>query len=328
MKASQTRRLLLALAILTLTSAIPGNFAFAATPYHIDSLTVEERNDFVLEPAKQEVFLNPGESVTNTIYITDRVHNDTTFSVSIQDFKGTDDPNAPVAIVNPGDKAPQSGKDFLSVPMQKFTLSFGQRIAIPVTISVPANASPGGYYAAVLVSNEPSVTASDNSTVLNSTRIISRLGTLFFVRVNGPANPKGQLQDFRVNAPTNKWVYGSGPFSFEILFNNTGNIYLTPYGTVTIKNSLGKTIEVLPVDAYYSLPQSVRYREVFWNQAALFGRYTATLELHRGYGEAVDTHTLVLWVIPWKFLIIAFVIIFAVVFAIIFFLRKFEIKLK
>jgi len=308
----------------TVTAAAPAG----AGPYHIDGLSVESRGDFVLEPAKQETFLNPGDTVTEIIYVTDRVRGTTTFSIGIQDFKGTNDPNAPVAIVPPGQSGPDSGKDFLSVPASELTLSFGQRATIPVTVTVPKDASPGGYYAAVLISNEPTVVATSSTSVTGATRVISRLGTLFFIRVNGPANPQGQLQDFRINAPTSRAIYNSGPFTFEMLFNNTGNLYLTPYGTITIKNFLGSTIATVPVDAYYSLPQSLRYRDVSWNQFALFGRYTATLQLNRSYGGTTDTKTIAFWVIPWEFLLTAFAILFVVIFGVIFFLRTFEVRRK
>lgn len=299
------------------------------SPYHIDTLTVDNRNDFVLEPAKQEVFLNPGQSSTNTLYVTDRVQGTTTFSISVQDIKGSSNPNAPVVILGPGDVTPDSAQNFISIPAKQFTLTFGERATIPVTITIPKNTSPGGYYAAVLVSNEPTVTAeTQNASTAGTTRVISRIGTLFFIRVNGPANPAGMLQGFRINAPSNQAIYNSGPFTFEILFNNTGNLYLTPYGTITIKNMFGETVATIPVNAYYSLPQSLRYRDIAWDGQALFGRYTATLTLNRSYGNIVDTQTLTFWVIPWKFLIIAFIILFVIVLGGILFLRRFEIRKK
>ncbi len=307
----------------------PATSAMASSPYHIDTLTVDNRNDFVLEPAKQEVFLNPGQSSTNTLYVTDRVEGTTTFSLSVQDIKGSDNPNTPVVILQPGDITPDSAQNFISVPAKQFTLTFGERATIPVTITIPKGTSPGGYYAAVLVSNKPTVVAEAAATsAAGTTRIISQLGTLFFIRVNGPANPSGVLQGFRINAPSNQAIYNSGPFTFEILFNNTGNLYLTPYGTITIKNMFGETVTTIPVDAYYSLPQSLRYRDVTWDGQALFGRYTATLKLYRGYNNTVDTQTISFWVIPWKFLLIAFIVLFIIVLGIILFLRRFEIRKK
>ncbi len=321
-----------AIALISLSTIVGATVAHAAassSPYHIDTLTVDNRGDFVLEPAKQEVFLNPGQSSTNTLYVTDRVTGTTTFAISVEDITGSSDPNTPVLILQSGQIAPNSAKNFISVPAKQFTLTFGERAAIPVTITIPKNASPGGYYAAVLVSNKPTVMSqAEASGAAGTTRIISRLGTLFFIRVNGPANPSGALQGFRINAPTNQAIYNSGPFTFEILFNNTGNLYLTPYGMVTIKNFFGETVATIPVDAYYSLPQSLRYRDVTWNSPALFGRYTATLSLNRGYGTFTDTETIAFWVIPWKFLLIAFIVLFIVVLGVIVFIRRFEIRKK
>jgi hypothetical protein len=298
-----------------------------AKAYQTESLTVDSRNDFVLEPAKQELFLNPGDSVTQDLYVTDRTPGVTTFKIETDDIKGSNDANTPVIVLNSDEKGPYSGKDFISYDSPQFTLSFGQRATIPVTITIPKTASPGGYYSAVLVSNAPAVIAQAASSTISNAIIISRLGTLFFIRVNGQADVTGQLQDFRIGGAS-KSFYDSGPFTFEVLFNNSGNVHLVPYGVISIKNLLGREVAQVPVDAYYSLPQSLRYRDVTWNQIALFGRYTATLTLNRGYGNITDTKTIAFWVIPWKFLLGAFALIFVLIFCVSLFMRTFEIKRK
>ena len=303
-------------------------FAYAVAPAtSIESLTVDVKNDFVLEPGKSEIFLNPGDTVTRAVYVTDRVPGNTSFKIEVEDIKGTTDPNQPVLILD-GQRGPYSGKDFITPAVDNITLSFGQRITIPLTITIPKDASPGDYDSSVLVSNEPTVTAQNNATGANSAaKIISRLGTLIFIRVNGAANESAKLDDFKIKGPS-QLFYNSGPLTFQILFNNGGNVHLVPYGEIIIKNFFGQTVDQLPVDAYFSLPDSLRYREVDWSRQMLLGRYTATVSLNRGYGGFTDTKTIAFWVLPWKMLIGVFVAIFLILLVTVIFLRNFELKRK
>ncbi len=254
-------------------------------------------NDFVLEPGKVEVFVNPGDSITKTITVTNRASTKVSFKIEIEDFIGSDDQDKPVILLG-NEKSPYSFKDNVVPSVNTFTLEANTNLTIPVKINVPANAQPGGFYTSVLVSNQPSVDeASQSSVVKGGTKVISRIGTLFFIRVNGVTKESGSLEDLRVSAPTKD----SSAYNFSILFKNDGNVHLVPYGWVTITDVFGKMVGRVPVDAYFAMPQSVRYRDVQWSAPFLFGKYEATVQLNRGYGsDLVDTKTISFWAVPLK----------------------------
>lgn len=306
-------------------------FFVTATPafaYTISSVTAEVHNDFVLEPGKMEVVVNPGDQITKFIAVTNRIKQAVDFKVEVEDFIGSRDPNNPVILLG-GDKSPYSFRDNLKPEITDFTLNFGERMTLPVVIDVPKDAQPGGYYASVLVSNAPSKDGeSDSSTTLGRTKIISRLGILFFIRVAGPVNQEGALQDFKIQGPP-QVIYPKSPEGFEILFENTGSIHLVPYGLVTIKNTIGKAVATLPVDAYFSLPNSLRYRTIMWNDKGFrLGRYTATLNLNRGYNNVSDTRTITFWIIPWKILVTIIGVIALLTFIIYYMVSRFEFRRK
>lgn len=299
----------------------------ASSKTSIENLKVDLRNDFVLEPGKAEIFLNPGDTVTRAIYVTSRVPGSTTFNIGVEDIKGTRDADQPVLIMD-GEMGPYSGKSLIVPAIDKVTLQFGQRITIPVTITIPLDTPPGEYDSSILVSNEPDAVSTGNaSAAQGSTRIISRLGTLIFIRVNGQAKESGNLDDLKIKGPS-KLFYDHGPLTFQILFNNDGNVHLVPYGTVTIKNMVGQVVGQLPVDAYFSLPDSLRSREVTWDRSVLLGRYTATVHLERGYGGLSDDKTIAFWVLPWKILVGIFAGIFILLLVVVIFVRTFEISRK
>jgi hypothetical protein len=147
------------------------------------------------------------------------------------------------------------------------------------------------------------------------------------IRVNGDVKESGNIEDFRLKG-AKQMFYQKGPFTFQILFNNDGNVHLVPYGLVTVKNMLGRTVAQLPVDAYFALPNSLRYRDITWDGKFMLGRYTATLELNRGYKDIVDTRTIAIWVLPWKFLALALLVIVVVVGLIVFISKNFEFRKK
>jgi len=295
--------------------------------YRIETLRVDARNDFVLEPGKVEVFLAPGETVTRSVSITNRVPKKVRFKIETEDFVGSRDVDKAVVLL--GDKkSPYSFKDALIPEIQEFDLDFGQRITIPVQIKIPQDAQPGGFYSSVIISDQPD--KQKDGVEVSGARVISRLGALFFIRVKGDAKEEGHLEDVRIAGP-DKLFYQKGPFTFQILFNNTGTVHLVPYGKINITNFSGSLLASLPIDGYFALPDSLRYREVSWYSDFLFGRYKATVELNRGYKnglDVADVQSIAFWVLPWKMILVAFGIIFVLVTTFFYIKKNFEFKRK
>jgi hypothetical protein len=283
-------------------------------------------NDFVLEPGKVEIFANPGDVITKTITVTNRASSKVSFQIEVEDFIGSNEADKPVILLG-NEKSPYSFKDSIIPDIKTFSLDANTNITIPIKINIPANAQPGGFYTSVLVSNQPTQdSGAQSSATEGKTKIISRVGTLFFIRVNGVAKESGALEDLRVISPTDD---SSNLFKFNILFKNDGNVHLVPYGWVTVNDMFGKMITKIPVDAYFAMPQSIRYREVEWNAPLLFGKYSASVELNRGYGSnLIDTREVSFWVIPWKMAAMAvgaIVVLFIIIYA---FFKKFKLVAK
>jgi hypothetical protein len=203
-------------------------------------------------------------------------------------------------------------------------LDLGERARIPVTISVPADAEPGGHYGSVLVSTIRS--AEDQSANTPQAPIIARVGSLFFIRVAGEVATAGETQD--LSLINNKWWYESGPIALAVLYENTGSVHLNPYGELSITNMFGEQVGFVELDPWFVLPQSLRLREIAWDREFLLGRYTATALVNRGYDDIVDEVSISFWVLPWKIVGGVFLALFIVIFTTRAFLRTFEFKRK
>jgi len=276
--------------------------------YEIQDLTnVENANDFVLGPDKIETSLDPGGNYTTKLMITNRLGKEMSFKIQLEDFKGSRDPEETTVLLGE-EKGPYSLKDYIKPEATEFTLKHGQRMVLPVTISIPQDAEPGGLYGVILVSTNPprAIGQTEKDQATGQMNIISRLGTLVFVRVNGDVKEDGRLTEIKAGKQNQKF-YEQGPITFSLYYENNGNVSVNPYGILEIKNILGKKIDEVEVKPFFAMPDSLRLREVKWNKEMLFGRYTVTAQINRGYENIIDTKSVTIWVIPWKIVAVGIV---------------------
>jgi len=262
-------------------------------------------NDFVVGPGKIEIELAPGQSQVVDMTVADRLGSDKTFTVAEEDFQGTDDPNRPVELLG-NDRGPYSLKDYINIASTSLLIRQGYKAHIPVTISIPADAQPGGLYGSVVVGTVSAPGGVGTQGATPSVPIITRIGTLFFVRVSGPVTESGHLQQFSLSGGQSV-LLDSPSIVFDLTYKNDGDVYLDPSGKVTITNLLGSNVGSIDVDPWFAMPQSLRFREVAWNPPFLFGRYVAHAAIKRGYGSTTDEMDVTFWVIPWKIILAVFI---------------------
>lgn len=279
--------------------------------------------DFVIGPGKVELTIKPGQTVTRNISVTNRISDKRTFALAVEDMSGSADPSKAVVLL--GDQSgPYSLKNYFSFPNNTFTLALGERAQIPVTITMPPNAEPGGYYGAVLVSTIQNPDEQDGVSV--NTPVIARVGTLFFITVPGEFEKKGELVDF--STIPKQSFFTKGPINLGLLFDNTGSIHLGPYGEIRVTNMIGEEVGFLEIEPWFVLPKSMRLRELTWDRELLLGRYTITANINRGYDDIVDTKVIHVWILPWQFMLGIFAIIFLLFIIIKFITSRFEFKRK
>ncbi len=299
----------------------------AVPEYQIEQLSGDDVfNDFVVGPGKFEAEIAIGDEKSTFITITNRMGSAKLFKLEIEDMVGSQDSNIPVVLLGE-DHGPYSLKDLISIPSYQFVLNHNERVKVPVKIKIPADAQPGGYYGSVLISTV-AVEADNNVTDTTAARsaIISRIGTLFFITTPGDKNYSGELKKF-ATIPEQK-LFSNSTIKFGLLFANTGSVHINPYGEIRIKNIFNEEVDFIKLDPWFTLPDSVRAREVTWSRDFLFGRYTAEASINRGYSDIVDTMSYTFWVVNWMFLLKIFAVVFAVIFVLKLFLSRFEFRRK
>ncbi len=299
-----------------------------AAPYSIEKLPdTTVYGDFVVGPGKYQLDMKPGETSVVNVVVSNRLGKEKIFSIQVEDFKGSRDLERPVMLVG-SERGPYSLKDYLKFASSTFTLNNAERVTIPVKISIPTDAQPGGLYGSIVIGTvttpEEQVPVGTDSVGVNP--IVTRIGSLFFIRVAGDVKQDITLKKFSLK--NDRSILGGDPISFEILYENNGTVHENPYGYIYIKNFFGSEIKKIEVEPWFILPDSLRVREVVWEAPFLFGRYTATAEIKNGYSSELDTASVAFWIIPWKIVAIVFAVVVVSVGIIRFILSKVHISFK
>ena len=288
------------------------------------TFSAEPVGDFIVGPAKVDLSVAPGETKTQLIEVKSRIPGRQNFRVYARDFVGSDDELEVVRFIeDPTGINPYTLSDYLESEVSEFSLGLGESIKFGVKISVPIGADPGGRYGAIIVSAIPEETARTGAGVSVTTEIAS----LLLVRIDGDLNEYGYIQDFSVNNQK-KGFFIKKPILFSTQFRNEGNVHLIPYGQIALYNMFGRQVDAIPIDAYFALPDSVRYREFLWpkedNKLFLFGRYTAELQIYPGYLDVPEVVRLRFWYFPIWLIIAVFTFVFMVTFTVGYFKRNYQ----
>lgn len=278
-----------------ITLLLTGGAAQAAKLETLKDVAVTE--DFDLGPTSFSITAAPGETVTRTLQLTNRNGAEQEYVMSVEDFQGSDDPAQTVLLQ--GNKVGRySARGWVSVELDRFTIKHGDRQFFDVTINIPKEADAGDHYMSVLASATPKIEQEESRIDSKPNVVItSRVGALFFIKVKGQTVEEGSLQSFKAN----RFWYEKPPVSFKIVSKNDGTVRLQPSGKIVIRNMFGSIVDSVEVKPFNVLRESMRGLDVNWDSRKfLAGRYTANLELNRGYGDQVDQRSVSFWLIPWK----------------------------
>lgn len=287
-----------------------------------------------ISPPRMEVAGNPGTNVEGEIALFNEEEETKTLYSSIQNFEARGESGAPYFLPERTGFA-----TWISV-QDSITLEPQERKVVPFTIRIPANAEPGGHFAAIFWSSSPPQVQGGGQVAIGA-----KLGVLILLRVAGDVEEKGGLLEFK----TEEGRFQPGlPIVFAYRFSNDGGDRIKPEGKITIKNIFGTTSAVLDANKGEGnvLPNSSRKLEAIWHskgqgigdltkkeELALFeqlakeekkgffeaagdqwsnfafGMYNAKLALTYGQENKTAEDSFRFFVIPWQLLIIIVVLL-------------------
>lgn len=250
---------------------------------------------------------DPGTAIQAQV----RIRNNSSEAISVdtlvEDFIIGEDGITPVAVQEQPNSL-WSLASWIQITNPRNTIPAFGSVTIPIIIQVPENALPGGRYAMIMHQPASQADAVVSGEIAGRTGISQRVGTLVYFRVNGDIKESATIRNITIPFLTE---FGPVPIAFDI--ENMSDIHIRPNTTVTIKNMLGQTSEVLEVETKNVFPYTTRSFETTWDRVWGFGRYTAIISAAYGEQGKVAEATMSFWLIPYKLIIAIILVILALI---------------
>lgn len=264
-------------------------------------------NGFSISPVENLVTINKGSSGILTIYVENPTRQTLIAQPVINDFTAsTNETGQPSLILKNNAPLPSNNFKALVEPLPNLTIASGQQKSVQVTIDVPKNANPGGYYGAIRFI--PTIVSGQQSNI----GLTASVGSLVLLTV--PGNLVQKLSVVQLGAQVN-----GNPGNFftegnvEVLtrLDNVGNIHVAPFGKIEIKNMSGHIVDNLAFNTTGGeiLPSSIRRFITQVPTRNWFGRYTIVANLGYGNSGSLITASATFWYLPVWFITLGILVI-------------------
>ncbi|MDO8490093.1 MAG: hypothetical protein Q7S47_01600 [bacterium] len=250
-----------------------------------------------------DIHANPGDIVTRAVKLT----NDSNVSVKLKevvyDVVANENETGFPKVITKSDDSTLANWINAGVTSE-ITLQPRETVSVPIYVSIPKDAEPGGHYALVSWG-----AAEVEKPAGIGAGVSGEIALNLAIDVKGAVVEKGDLLSFATSDGKSK--YDKLPVSFSVRVNNGGNRHFKPSGNVVITNMFGKAVATLPIVTGNSggnvLPKSSRAYDVQWADGFAFGKYTATAAVSFGRAGS-GTQSLEFWVLPAGLMILWLVI--------------------
>jgi hypothetical protein len=288
---------------ISLLAALVG--LFMAVP-HVAAVTASNTSGQALEigPPVINLSADPGTTVKATISLRDISPTNLLVTGQINDFVAGGEDGTPKIILD-NTVSPYSFKDWVS-PLSSLTLKPKELKTVNIVISVPDNASPGGYYGVARFTGTPPNLQGTGVSLAAS------LGSLILLTVNGQAKESLSIAEFSASHDNKTGsLFEAAPIVFTERLKNNGNIHEEPTGSVVVKDMFGNIVATLGVNQppHDVLPQSIRkftssLDSTNIGNKILFGLYHADLNVTYGSDKQTIKSSITFWVIPYTLIAI------------------------
>lgn len=188
-----------------------------------------------------------GSTITDAVVVYNYSNVPLTFRVYASDAFNTEDGSFDVL---PGDQDPVDVGSWVALPQENLTIPAGQQATLPISITIPADATPGDHVGAIIASSRAEGTGADGKVIA----LDRRTGTRLYLRVDGPVEPNLQVEDIRPSYdPSLNPLGGKATVTYTVA--NRGNVrlggttYVTaagPFGLMEARSPDQELPELLP----------------------------------------------------------------------------------
>ncbi len=262
---------------------------------------------------------DPGQTLNTQINLRNISSSPLVVTGAINDFTAQGEGGDPKIDIEQKEPSPYSIKPWMQ-PLQQLNMKSKEMQKLPVTIKVPKDAAPGGYWGVIrFTATSPGI---DGTGVALS----ASLGSLIFVRVSGEAKESMAIEQFYTSEPGKSSpasLFESTPLDFVVRIKNSGSVHEQPISQVKITDTFNREVALVNVNLEQRnvLPGSIRKFTAPLDSSALgttmlFGKYTAHITTTFGANKQTMTGSIDFWVIPYRLIvliIIGLILVFFIV---------------
>lgn len=224
------------------------------------------------------------ETATFVIYATDAINtSDGSFTLLREEEKPTD------------------VGSWIELGATQYTVKPGERVDIPFSITVPADAAPGDHAGAIAAQKVNDPTVPDDGVSLE---VRLRVGARIYVRVDGLLSPSIAVENLNVDYDVPVNPFGSSRAIINYVLTNTGNVRLAPTAKIGLSGIFGLGEHQLPDR---QIPELLPGSSIEITETVLdvkpYIRLTATLKISAPDDGVVVNATVKVWAVPLGLLI-------------------------
>jgi len=206
-----------------------------------------------VSPSRLEISGEPGQTLEGEILLLNEQLETKTFYTTFENFEAQGESGTPNFL--PGSEGLAS---WLSGEEQVI-LNTNEQKKYFFKIKIPANAEPGGHFAAIFWGTSPPV-----QTGSAQVSVGAKIGALILLKVAGEVKEGGGLLEF--GAKEGQRIFSSLPITFMYRLQNDGSDRLKPAGAVVVRSIFGWKTKELNANKSEGnvLPHSIRRFEITW----------------------------------------------------------------
>lgn len=244
-------------------------------------------NGMRISPVRTNLSIEAGASQQTSVYVQNMTQEPAVLRAIINDFTALGEDGKPGIMLEEDEYAPNRSLKRYIEPIGNITVQPGERLEVPVTITIPETAQPGGYYGAVRFAPAELDGGNSNVTVATS------LASLLLVEVPGDMRQDLQVETFEVrqNDEVKKYFRDGNGINLIVRFKNNGDVHEEPFGKVVLKKN-GSVVGEYEVNDGEPrgnvLPESVRRFDIGLDKVSGLGKYTVEGNLGYGDGQLIN----------------------------------------
>lgn len=265
----------------------------------------ESQRKITISPPTVEKKVNPADRKEGMLKVTNGSDISVTYKAVVRDFVVDNPDGIPHVLVGDTLSTKYSASAWIGVSPDSFSLAPGKTQELTYYLQVPADARPGGHYAAVVYEPQEQLSGAGVGAGVET-----HVGTLFYVRVNGNIVENATVRSF--TAPS---LQEYGPVTINTQIANYSDTDIRPIGTITVKNLLGQTVDSQALQEHNIYPEAARnFTNKIGEKKFMFGPYTATLNAKYGSNNNLTLFASTSFMIlPWKIVAIVLLVVIVII---------------